>query len=74
MRLDRWAVMHGRPDQPGYRFVCSTHWTKLGAAQQARGMDAAARQAGYTHTYWVARVMGEDKPGDYYLVAPPVTL
>jgi hypothetical protein len=50
------------------------HWTKQGAAQQATGLQQAAWAAGYKHTYWVEKLMGDDKPGDYYLVAPPVII
>jgi hypothetical protein len=74
MKLNRWACVHGRPDQPGYRLICSVHWTKQGAAQQATGLQQAAWAAGYKHTYWVEKLMGDDKPGDYYLVAPPVII
>jgi hypothetical protein len=72
MRLNRWAMVHGRPDQPGYRFICSVHWTRTGAQAQADGALRAANQMGYAHLYWVERRMGDDKPGDAYLVTKPM--
>lgn len=59
-----WVCVHGRTDQPGYRFVCSTHWTRSGAQHQADGALRAALALGYqAHTYWVQRRRPGDVPG-----------
>jgi hypothetical protein len=59
-----WVVVHGRTDQPGYRYVCTTHWTKLGATDFADKMLRAAMVAGYDHSlYWVERKRPGDRPG-----------
>lgn len=63
MNLNRWACVHGRADQPGFRYICSVHWTKYGAAQQAAGMRQAAREAGYGHTYWAEKRMADATTG-----------
>ena len=72
MRLNRWAMVHGRPDKPGYRYVCSLHWTRSGAQYAADAALRSSMLAGYSHTYWAEKRMGDDKPGDFYLVAPGV--
>jgi hypothetical protein len=66
--MNRWVCLHGRTDQPGYRFVCSTHWTRFGAQRFAAALANYSGIAGFTHqTYWVERRRPGDVPGQYTL-------
>ncbi len=55
-------MVHGREDQPGYRYVCTLHWTRFGAESFATNMQHAARLEGLVASrYWAER----RRPGDY---------
>ncbi len=63
-RFDRWVVAHRRTDRPGYRFVCTMHWTRFMATDFASSLAAAARVDGHVrHVYTVERRLPHDFPG-----------
>lgn len=60
----RWVVCHGQADRPGFRQVCTTHWTRLMAVDLAAQLEHSARCAGYfKHTYWAEPGLAGDYLG-----------
>lgn len=64
--IARWVMVHGRTTDPGYRYVCTTHWTYAGAVSLAASMQRAADEQGYAAAlYWAERRRPGDVPGHY---------